>query len=302
MQIGKHTIGGDAPAFIVAEIGANHNGSVDKAIELMKLAQEVGADAVKFQKREPSACIPNDQKLKMKETPWGPMDYLDYRWKLEFGKDEYDQIASVAEVIGLDWFISVWDAKSVAFMEQYDPIAYKVGSPCLTDKGLLEAVRATHRPAILSTGMSTLEEVNTAVAQLGTTNATEIVLCHTTSAYPTPIEDINLRVLESYKKRKMFQIIPGFSCHHTNTITPAIVAVTLGAKYIEYHFTDDPVQWGSDQPISLDPTEFAALVHDVRQTETILGDGQKRVLSSEVAAMKKLRRYITIEEPVYAKG
>jgi N-acetylneuraminate synthase len=301
MQIGKHTIGGDAPAFIVAEIGANHGGSVTKAIGQMELAQGAGADAVKFQKRFPERCIPLDQQGVMKETPWGEMSYLEYRWKLEFGKYEYDQIATAAETMDLNWFVSVWDAESVAFMEQYDPIAYKVGSPCLTDKSLLEAVRATGRPAILSTGMSTLEEVNTAVTRLGATNATEIVLCHTTSAYPTPLEEMNLRVLDSYKKRKMFQIIPGFSCHSL-AHTPAVVAVALGAKYIEYHFTDDRSQWGSDQGVSMEPALFQEMVERVRMTEAMMGDGQKRVLSSEVAAMKKLRRYVGAEEQVYAKA
>ncbi len=286
VKIGDRWVGDDHPAYIVAEIGINHNGDIEIAKRLMDAALHAGVDAVKFQKRTPELCTPPDQRDQMRETPWGYITYLDYRRKIEFGQAEYEEIDRYAKSIGLAWFASVWDEPSVDFLEPFDLIAYKVPSAALTDHSLLKKLRSTGRPVILSTGMSTIDEIRAAVPLL---DPDRLVICHTTSAYPCPPEELNLRMITTLKAEYDCPI--GYSGHEVGLI-PSAVAVALGACLVERHITLDRAMWGSDQAASVEPGGFERLVKYVRVTEMALGDGVKKVYDSEIPSMRKLRRFI----------
>jgi len=278
-------VGDGHPTYIVAEIGINHNGSVDIAKLLIDAAVKAGVDAVKFQKRTPEIATPRDQWDKMRETPWGYIRYIDYRHKVEFGEEEYREIDRYCREKGITWFASVWDLPSVDFMEQFEPIAYKIPSAALTDHELLRYVRSTGRPVILSTGMSTMEQIRASVDVLGTDN---LVIMHATSTYPCEPDELNLRMIETL--RKEFPEVPiGYSGHEVGLVTTA-VAVALGACMVERHITLDRAMWGSDQAASVEPGGLQKLVKYIRVTERALGDGVKRVYESEIPALRKLRR------------
>jgi len=251
---------------------------------MIKAAKETGVDAVKFQKRTPELCVPPEQRNVMRETPWGYITYLDYRRKIEFGEAEYDEIDRYCKQLGVDWFVSVWDEESVDFIEKYHPIAYKVPSAALTDHGLLRHLRRTGRPLILSTGMSTMEQIRRAVEVVG---LEDVVICHTTSAYPCDPDELNLRMIQTLKNEYDCPI--GYSGHEVGLI-PSVVAVALGACLVERHFTLDRAMWGSDQAASVEPGGFERLVKYIRVTEMALGDGVKKVYDSEIPILKKLRR------------
>ena len=286
VKIGDRLVGDGHPTYIVAEIGINHNGSVDIAKLLIDAAIKAGVDAVKFQKRTPEICTPRDQWDKMRETPWGYIRYIDYRHKVEFGQEEYEEIDRYCKEKGITWFASVWDIPSVDFLEQFDPVAYKIPSAALTDHDLLRHVRATGRPVILSTGMSTMEQIREAVDVLGREN---LVIMHATSTYPCDPDELNLRMIETL--RREFPDVPiGYSGHEVGLVTTA-VAVALGACMVERHITLDRAMWGSDQAASVEPGGFQKLVKYIRVTERALGDGVKRVYESEIPAMMKLRRF-----------
>ncbi len=285
VKIGDRLVGDGHPTYIVAEIGINHNGSVDIAKLLIDAAIKAGVDAVKFQKRTPEICTPRDQWDKMRETPWGYIRYIDYRHKVEFGREEYQEIDRYCQEKGITWFASVWDTPSVDFLEQFEPVAYKIPSAALTDHDLLRHVRATGRPVILSTGMSTMEQIRAAVEVLGTEN---LVLMHATSTYPCEPDELNLRMIQTLQRE--FPEVPiGYSGHEVGLVTTA-VAVALGACMVERHITLDRAMWGSDQAASVEPGGFQKLVKYIRVTERALGDGVKRVYDSEIPAMRKLRR------------
>lgn len=286
VKIGDRWIGDEYPAYIVAEIGINHNGDIEIAKRLMDAARHAGVDAVKFQKRTPELCTPSDQRDQMRDTPWGYISYMDYRRKIEFGQAEYEQIDRYAKKIDVDWFASVWDEPSVEFIAQFNPVAYKVPSAALTDHELLKKLRATGLPVILSTGMSTIEEIRAAVPLL---DQERLVICHTTSSYPCPPEELNLRMLNTLKSEYDCPI--GYSGHEVGLI-PSAVAVALGACLIERHITLDRAMWGSDQAASVEPGGFERLVKYIRVTELSLGDGVKKVYDSEIPSMRKLRRFI----------
>lgn len=284
VKIGDHWVGDGHPTYVVAEIGINHNGDIEIAKRLMDAAKHAGVDAVKFQKRTPELCTPPDQRNVMRETPWGYITYLDYRYKIEFGEAEYREVDRYAKEIGITWFVSVWDEPSVDFIESFDPVAYKVPSAALTDHGLLRKLRSTGRPIILSTGMSTIDQIKAAVELLDTDN---LIICHTTSAYPCPPEELNLRMVQTLKETYPCPI--GYSGHEVGLI-PSVVAVALGACLVERHITLDRAMWGSDQAASVEPGGFERLVKYIRVTELSLGDGVKRVYESELPSLKKLRR------------
>lgn len=284
VKIGDRWVGDGYPTYVVAEIGINHNGDIEIARQLMDAAKHAGVDAVKFQKRTPELCTPPDQRNVMRETPWGYITYLEYRHKIEFGEAEYREVDRYAKEIGITWFVSVWDEPSVDFIEAFDPVAYKVPSAALTDHGLLRKLRATGRPIILSTGMSTIDQIKSAVELLDTDN---LVICHTTSAYPCPPEELNLRMVQTLKETYPCPI--GYSGHEVGLI-PSVVAVALGACLVERHITLDRAMWGSDQAASVEPGGFERLVKYIRVTELSLGDGVKRVYDSELPSLKKLRR------------
>ena len=284
VKIGERMIGAGHPTYIVAEIGINHNGDIDIAKKLMEAAKRYGVDAVKFQKRTPELCVPPDQRGQMRDTPWGYITYLEYRYKVEFDNEQYNEIDRYSKEIGMTWFSSVWDEPSIDFMEPFDPICYKVPSACLTDHNLLRCLRKTGRPVILSTGMSSMEQIRKSVEVLGTDN---LMITHTTSAYPCDPGELNLRMIDTL--RKEFPCPIGYSGHEVGLI-PSVVAVSLGACLIERHITLDRAMWGSDQAASVEPGGFERLVKYIRVTEQSLGDGVKQVYESELPILKKLRR------------
>lgn len=284
IEIGGRRIGDGQPTYIIAEIGINHNGDLELAKKLIDAAVHSGVDAVKFQKRTPELCVPPAQRNQMRETPWGYITYLDYRYKTEFGAEEYAEIDRYCRQKGIAWFVSVWDEPSVDFMEQFNPICYKIPSASLTDHALLQHLRATGRPLILSTGMSTLEQIQQAVAVVGLEN---LALTHATSTYPCEPNELNLRMVSTL--REMFPCPIGYSGHEVGLV-PSAVAVALGACMVERHITLDRALWGSDQAASVEPGGFERLVKYIRVTEQSLGDGVKRVYDSEQSSLKKLRR------------
>ena len=284
IKLGKRLIGNGQPAYVVAEIGINHNGDLDIAKRMIKAARDAGVDAVKFQKRTPELCTPPEARNQMRDTPWGYITYLDYRYKVEFERPEYDEIDRYCKELGIDWFASVWDEPSVDFLATYDPIAFKVASASLTDHNLLRHIRKTNKPIILSTGMSTMDQIQKAVEVLGLEN---MMICHTTSAYPCDPDELNLRMLQTLANQYDCPI--GYSGHEVGLI-PTVVAVALGACLVERHFTLDRALWGTDQAASVEPGGFERLVKYIRVTEQALGDGVKRVYDSELPILKKLRR------------
>jgi N-acetylneuraminate synthase len=284
IKIGDRLIGDGHPTFVVGEIGINHNGDLDIAKQLIDVAKWSGADAVKFQKRTPELCVPDDQKEKMRETPWGYITYLEYRYKVEFGKEDYQEIDRYCKEKGVMWFASSWDEKSVDFLENFDPVCYKIASASLTDDVLLKRLKETGRPLILSTGMSTIEEIRKAVKFLGLKN---LLITHTTSTYPCEPEELNLTMIQTLQKE--FSIPIGYSGHEVGLI-PSVIAVSLGACLVERHITLDRALWGSDQAASVEPGGLRRLVKYIRVTEQSLGDGKKRVYESEMPSLKRLRR------------
>lgn len=287
-RLGDRKIGNGQPIIIVAEIGINHNGDLNIAKRLIDAAKAAGCDAVKFQKRTPELCVPEDQKGKMRETPWGYITYLDYRTRIEFGLKEYEEIDRYCKKVGIAWFASCWDKPSVDFMKQFGPICYKVPSAMLTDRELLVHFRKTSRPIILSTGMSTMKQIKSAVKILGTRN---LVIVHSTSTYPCPPEELNLHMLQTLKRT--FDCPIGYSGHEVGLPT-TVAAVALGACYIERHVTLDRAMWGSDQAASVEPSGLARLVKYIRIVESAMGDGVKRVYESERPVMRRLRRTYTL--------
>ena len=286
VSIGNRKIGDGHPAYIIGEIGINHNGDIDVAKKLMEVAKNAGADAVKFQKRTPELCVPEHQRNQMRDTPWGYITYLDYRYKVEFDEEDYAEIDRFAKEIGIDWFASSWDIPSLDFIERFNPPAHKLPSALLTDLELLRAYRATGKPLIVSTGMSTLNEIKAALEIIGEEN---LILCHTTSSYPCPPEELNLRMIQTL--RDMTSICPiGYSAHEVGLV-PSAVAVAMGACLVERHITLDRAMWGSDQSASVEPQGLASLVKYIRVTERSLGDGVKRVYDSELSSLSKLRRF-----------
>lgn len=285
VKIGNRWVGDGHPTYIVAELGINHNGDLEIAKAMIDAAVHAGVDAVKFQKRTPEICTPPEQQKQMRETPWGYITYLEYRYKVEFDLEAYREIDRYCKEKGITWFASVWDEPSVDFMEQFDTPVYKIPSAALTDHNLLRYVRRTGRPIILSTGMSTMEQIRRAVAVLGSEN---LILTHCTSTYPCEPEELNLRMIQTL--RQEFPEIPiGYSGHEVGLV-PSAVAVALGACLVERHLTLDRAMWGSDQAASVEPGGFERLVKYIRVTEAALGDGIKRVYESEKPALRKLRR------------
>lgn len=288
LRIGDKMVGDGHPTYVVAEIGINHNGDMDIAKALIDAAANAGCDAVKFQKRTPELAVPPEMRDKMRDTPWGYISYMDYRERVEFGRDEYAEIDAYCKQKGVDWFVSCWDEPAVDFMEQFDPPAYKVASATMTDADMLRHLRATGRPIILSTGMSTMDQIQAAVDLLDMDN---LMLTHTTSTYPCEPEELNLSMIRTLAER--FPCPIGYSGHEIGLQT-TIAAVALGAALVERHITLDRAMWGSDQAASVEPHGFRRLVRDIRAVELALGDGQKRVYESEKPSLQRLRRKDTL--------
>lgn len=277
-------VGDGLPTYIIAEIGINHNGDVNLAKKLIDVAVWTGCNAVKFQKRTPELAVPPDQRNKMRDTPWGYITYMEYRYKVEFGYEEYQEIDLYCREKGITWFTSCWDEESVDFIEQFKPACYKIASASLTDDKLLQHLRATGRPLILSTGMSTQRQIQQAIDLLGTD---ELAIMHTTSTYPCPPEELNLRMITSL--REQFDCPIGYSGHEVGLPT-TVAAVALGASLVERHITLDRAMWGSDQSASVEPGGLERLIKYIRVVERSFGDGTKHVYDSELPVMQKLRR------------
>jgi N-acetylneuraminate synthase len=288
VMIGERLVGEGQPAYMVAEIGLNHNGDVQIAKKLMDAVFATNWDCAKFQKRTPSICVPEHQKNVMRDTPWGRITYLEYRYKVEFEKEQYDIIDSYCRAKPIAWTASVWDLKSLEFIMQYDVPFIKIPSAKLTEhECLLEAAKGG-KPIVLSTGMSTIAEIDAAVNILEKNAGGGYVLMHTNAAYPAPPEDLNLRVITSLKER--YECVVGYSGHE-HDLEPTVLAASLGASLIERHVTLDHSMWGSDHFASLEVHGMDLLLKRIKSIRGILGDGEKRVTEKEAEARKKLRGY-----------
>ena len=281
--IASRWIGDGEPCVVVAEGGQNHSGALNLALQMIRSAKAVGADAIKWQKRVPEISVPWQQNA-LRDTPWGALSYLDYRRKLELGRADYDAIDAECRTLGLPWSASPWDLPSLDFLLDYHPPFLKVASACLTDHELLKVMAETGVPIIASTGMSTVEEIDRAVEILGTTN---LILLHCQSCYPCPPEDLNLAAMLTLRDR--YRVPVGLS-DHTVGLWLSLCAVAMGACVIERHFTLNRSSFGTDQSSSVEPQGLRKLIEQIRRFESARGDGVIRVLPSEVPVREKLRR------------
>ena len=284
VNIADQRVGHGHPTFIIAEIGINHNGRLDLTRQLIDVAVLSGCDAVKFQKRTPDLCVPPEMKDKMRETPWGYITYLDYRRHIEFEIDEFKAIDEYCREKGILWFASCWDEPSVDFIAQFNCPCIKIPSAALTHRSLLEKARSQDCPIMISTGMSTMQEIRSAVKLLG---QNQLLLAHATSTYPCPPEELNLKMIQTLAEE--FDCPIGYSGHETG-LTPTVASVALGATFVERHITLDRAMWGSDQSASVEPVGLRRLVKDIRLVERGLGDGVKKVYDSESVSRSRLRR------------
>ncbi|MCX6161408.1 MAG: N-acetylneuraminate synthase family protein, partial [Ignavibacteriae bacterium] len=247
INAGNTIIGDGERVYIIAEIGINHNGSLNHAKELIKNAAAIGCDAVKFQKRTPELCVPKDQWNLERATPWGRITYIEYRHKVELSGEDYKEIDRFCRGLGIAWFASCWDEPSVDFINQFDPPMFKAASASLTDHKLLKKKLTTGKPIIISTGMSTMEEITAAVNIIG---KKKLLIAHSTSTYPCPVNELNLRMITTLKN--LYPEVPiGYSGHEVG-LAPTVAAVTLGATFIERHITLDRAMWGTDQAASVE--------------------------------------------------
>jgi len=281
--IGSKLVGDGHGCYIIAEIGINHNGDIDLARRLISVAVAAGCDAVKFQKRTVDVVYSSEELAKPRENPFGNTNG-DLKYGLEFGHDEYRLIDRYCREVKMPWFASCWDEKSVDFIDQFDTPCYKIASASLTDDRLLRHTRSKGKPIILSTGMSTIEEIDHAVDVLGTK---DLVLLHACSVYPAHYPELNLNAITTLRDR--YKVPVGYSGHETG-LPSTVAAVALGACCIERHITLDRAMWGSDQAASLEPNGITKIVNYVRIVEQSLGDGVKRVVEREHSIIKKLRR------------
>lgn len=283
VEIGGIKVGAGQPVYVIGEIGINHNGDLENCKKLIDVAAAAGCNAVKFQKRTPELCVPEAQKSVTRETPWGIMTYLEYRHRIELNQEQYSEIDRYSRGKGLHWFASCWDMPSVDFIDKFQPVAYKIASASLTDDALLRYVANKGKPVILSTGMSTLDEIDHAVSLF---DKSRLLLTHATSTYPCSPDELNLRVMGTLRNR--YNVPVGYSGHETGLQT-TVAAVALGACIVERHITLDRATWGTDQAASVEPAGLHRLVRDIRVVERAFGDGNKRVYASELPIRAKLR-------------
>ncbi len=283
VKIADRLVGDGSPCFIVAEIGINHNGSVEIAKQLIDMACEAGCDAVKFQKRTVDVVYTKEELAMFRPNFFGDTNG-DLKRGLEFGYEEYKEIDKYCKAKNLIWFASCWDTGSVDFIEQFNPPCYKIASASLTDDELLIHTKKTGKPILLSTGMSTMEEIYHAVSVLGETN---LIIYHCTSTYPSELSEINLNVIHTLRQK--FKCPIGYSGHEKG-IAPSTLSVAYGAVSVERHITTDRTLWGSDQAASLEPEGLRRMVRDIRNIPTMAGDGLKIVYNSELPIIKKLRK------------
>jgi len=283
VKIENRLVGENQPCFIIAEIGINHNGSLDLAKKLIDMAIECGCDAVKFQKRTIDIVYSKEELAKERPSVFGTTNG-DLKRGLEFGFKEYSEIDKYCKDKGILWFASCWDEEAVDFIDQFNPPCYKIASASITDDELLKHTRSKGKPILLSTGMSTLEQIEHAVEVLGKEN---LIIYHCTSTYPSNNNEQNLSVIPFLMQK--FNCPIGFSGHERG-ITPSIMAVVLGACSVERHITLDRTNWGSDQAASLEKNGLFRMIRDIRQIPEMLGDGVKKVFEREIPIIEKLRR------------
>ncbi len=283
IQVGNHLVGEGQPCYIIAEIGINHNGDIDIAKKLIDLAHFAGCSAVKFQKRTVDVVYTPEELAAPRESPFGAQNG-DLKYGLEFELEEYQEIDRYCREKNIAWFASCWDEGAVDFIDQFQIPCYKIASASLSDDNLLLHTKAKGKPILLSTGMSTLEQVDHAVEILGKEN---LVLLHTTSTYPAYYDELNLSVIPALKQR--YGLPVGYSGHETGIVT-SVGVIALGACVVERHITLDRAMWGSDQAASLGPGGVLKMVDGIRLLEKSLGDGVKRVVEREKPIIKKLRR------------
>jgi N-acetylneuraminate synthase len=283
IKIGSYLVGDNEPCFIIAEIGINHNGDIEIAKKLIDASVEAGAQAVKFQKRTIDIVYSKDELLKPRDSIFGKTNG-DLKKGLEFGKKEYDIIDKYCKEKNILWTASCWDQDSLKFIMNYEPKFLKIASASLTDSSLLIEHKNMNLPIILSTGMSTIEQIEKAVNIL---DRKYLILLHSTSNYPCKIEELNLKAINTLIEK--FSLLVGYSGHEVGLST-TVSAVALGSCVIERHITLDRSMWGSDQSASVEPIGFKKLVNNIRATEMALGDGIKIVYQTEKDKIKKLRR------------
>ena len=283
VNIADKTIGDGFPCFIIAEIGINHNGSVALAKKMIDIAVTTGCDAVKFQKRTVDIVYTQEELAKERKSVFGNTNG-DLKRGLEFSKEQYKEIDSYCKERGILWFASCWDEDSVDFIEEFNPPCYKIASASLTDDNLLKYTKSKGKPILLSTGMSSMEEIRHAVSILG---KDDLIIYHCTSTYPSNADEMNLKVIETFKRE--FDCPIGYSGHERG-VTPSVLAVALGANSVERHITVDRTNWGSDQAASLEMAGLSHMVRDIRQVPSLLGDGKKVVYQRELPIIDKLRR------------
>ena len=280
---------------IIAEIGINHNGDLKIVKKLIDIAVFAGCDTVKFQKRNPDVCVPEQQKRVMRDTPWGEMTYLEYKHKIEFGQKEFDEIDSYCMDKGIDWTVSVWDFDSVEFMSSYEVPFIKIPSALLTDYELIGECSKRFKKLVLSTGMSTIDEIDKAVKSMGSEvgnydshmRRCELALLHCNSTYPAPVDELNLSCIRTLKKRYGCEV--GYSGHEYG-LTTTISSLCFGATIIERHITLDKSMWGTDHMASVEPHGLLKLVRGIRELEKAIGDGVKVVTKGEKNIRDKLRK------------
>lgn len=286
VKIRNKTIGDGYPCFIIAEIGINHNGDIHLAKQLIDVAVTTGCDAVKFQKRTVDVVYTPEELAKERQSVFGETNG-DLKRGLEFGFEEYAEINDYCKKKKILWFASCWDEFSVEFIEKFNPPCYKISSACLTDDYLLEKTKATGKPILLSTGMSSMEQIEHAVDVLGEDN---LVIYHCTSTYPSDQSELNLSVINTFRNK--FNCPIGYSGHERG-VTPSVLAAAYGANSVERHITTDRTLWGSDHAASLEPNGLFRMVRDIRQIPIMTGDGVKKVYDSELPIIKKLRKVDT---------
>ena len=272
--------------FIIAEIGINHNGSIELAKQLIDWSVISGADAVKFQKRTVEKVYSKEELDKYRESPWGTTN-REQKLGLEFGKSEYDEIDKYCREKGIEWFASAWDIDSQVFLQQYGLKYNKIASALLTNVELLETVAKEKKYTFVSTGMSTMDEIENAVTIFKRYDC-PFELVHCNSTYPMKNEDANLNMINTLKEK--FGCKVGYSGHETGRIV-SFAAAVMGASSIERHITLDRAMYGSDQAASLEVSEFVRLVKDIRALPAVMGTGEKNITREELVVRKKLRGY-----------
>ena len=272
--------------YVIGEIGINHNGDLEIAKKLIEMAKHAGCDAVKFQKRNPDEAVPNHLKNLPRETPWGVLSYLEYKKKIEFGKNEYDEIDKFCSKIQIEWSASAWDITSLDFLKTYNLPFNKVASAMVTNLDFLEEVAKERKLAFVSTGMCELIDIDKAVNIFRKENC-PIVILHTISTYPASHEDLNLLVIKTLQSR--YPEIPVGYSGHEPSVTPSLYAVALGAVAIERHITLDRSMYGTDQSASLELRGLSKMISEIRRIPLTMGDGVKKFTIKEKTVAEKLR-------------